>query len=109
MQMNKMQPCFDFGWFEEPKHPPLSVLFVAYLQQVAPELVVSNKPIHKTPVGYSTNNSPWQGVGAFEFDLTKGVIVHRYKVSQFIGGKYEYAIEETTHKVEFLSDRMLVA
>ena len=107
----RVQPQFDFGWFDEapkPKHPPISTLFIAYLQQVAPELI-QKSPIHKTAHGYATNGSPWNGVGTFEFDVLNCLIIHRYKVGRYVGDKYEYEITEQHHCVKLLEDQMLVA
>lgn len=110
----KYQLSFDLGWVEQEKpvkgnkRPPDSVIFVAYLQQVAPQLITSNKPIHKTTNGYATNSSPWFNVGQFVFDTENSVIIHRHKVARYVENRYEYEIENTVHKIEFKDGEAIV-
>lgn len=115
--MNKYQPTFDlFEWDspakpqeqeQEQKRPADAHIFIAFLKQVAPQLV-NDHPIHKTKNGYVTNNSPWSAFGQFEIDLKNAVIIHRQKVARLIGFRYEYEIGETQRKIEFKEDRMIV-
>lgn len=110
----KHQPSFDFDWFndEQPaaktSRPHDSAIFVAYIKQVAPQLITSDHPIHKTPKGYATNNSAYSDIGQFEIDSARSVIIHRHKVAHLVGNKYEYGIEETLHRIEFKEDRAVV-
>jgi len=107
----KYQPSFSYDDFEpspQNTRPSDNVIFIAYIKQVAPQLISTSHPIHKTPNGYMTNNSAMSDIGQFEFDPKNQIIIHRHKVATYVGNKYEYGIGETVHKVEFLGDRMIV-
>lgn len=112
--MGKYQPLFDFGWIEEveeqPKNarPADSAIFIAYIKQVAPQLIKSDCPIHKTPKGYMTNNSAMSDIGQFEFDSKNQIIIHRHKIATYVGNRYEYGVGETILRVEFTENMMIV-
>lgn len=112
--MSKYQPHFNFdslteqSTVETKKRPHDSAIFIAYIKMVAPELITSDHPIHKTANGYATNNSPWKGVGQFIFDVKNSVIIHRHKESRLIGYRYEDEIVQTLHPIEYVDDRAIV-
>lgn len=92
------------------KKAPVSdaTLFAAYLQRVAPELAQKAKPFRKTPKGYATTNSPYEGVGRFEYDTHLDQIIHSYPVHKYVGSYYEVEIAQKVHQVERLEDRAII-
>jgi hypothetical protein len=106
----KYQPSFSFGEIDlKPAKRPLdNKLFIAYIKQVAPQLITSTHPIHRTKTGYATNTSPYNGIGQLELDLNRAVVIHRHTNPVLVGNIYEYPLVEDLYHVEFRDDRMIV-
>lgn len=113
--MARYQPPFNLEWANEApsqpiqkQRPPDSSLFIAYLKAVAPQLLTSKHPIHKTGHGYATNTSQSTELGQFEFDLQNNIILHHHTKPVLVGRCYEYPVVHDVFKVEFLDGMMKV-